>query len=106
MLKVHCEGRQGLVFQLSTRRLELMVEHLVNQLQFKWSPHDLRRRFVTIAQRTLKDLATVKRLVNHSVGGDVTMKHYLRLSVEDLREPMQAVEDSLSAMALAVIDQK
>nr|WP_017675205.1 tyrosine-type recombinase/integrase [Pseudomonas chengduensis] len=94
MLKIHCEGRQGLVFQLSTRRLELMVEHLVNQLQFKWSPHDLRRTFVTIAQRTLKDLATVKRLVNHSVGGDVTMKHYLRLSVEDLREPMQAVEDA------------
>jgi integrase len=94
MLKIHCEGRQGLVFQLSTRRLELMVEHLVNQLQFKWSPHDLRRTFVTIAQRTLKDLATVKRLVNHSVSGDVTMKHYLRLSVEDLREPMQAVEDA------------
>lgn len=94
MLKIHCEGRQGLVFQLSTRRLELMVEHLVKQLQFKWSPHDLRRTFVTIAQRTLKDLATVKRLVNHSVSGDVTMKHYLRLSVEDLREPMQAVEDA------------
>ncbi|VXC41973.1 conserved hypothetical protein [Pseudomonas sp. 9AZ] len=93
LLKVHCEGRQGLVFQLTTRRLELMVEHLVNQLQFKWSPHDLRRTFVTIAQRTLKDLATVKRMVNHSVGGDVTMKHYLRLSVEDLREPMQAVEN-------------
>ena len=105
LLKVHCEGRQGLVFQLTTRRLELMVEHLVNQLHFKWSPHDLRRTFVTIAQRTLKDLATVKRMVNHSVGGDVTMKHYLRLSVEDLREPMQCVEDAFEKVRRGVNDE-
>lgn len=75
-----------------------MVQHLVNQLQFKWSPHDLRRTFVTISQRTLKDLATLKRMANHSVGGDVTMKHYLRLSVEDLREPMQQVEDAFDGL--------
>jgi hypothetical protein len=71
-----------------------MVEHLVNQLQFKWSPHDLRRTFVTTAQRALKDFATAKRMVNHGVSGDVTMKHYLGLSVEHLREQMQLVEDA------------
>ena len=43
-------------------------------------------------------MATVKRMVNHSVGGDVTMKHYLRLSVEDLRESMQQVEDAFEVV--------
>ena len=55
----------------------------------------MRRGFVTTGQRTLNDLATVKRLVNHSAGGDVTTKHYLRLSVEDLREPMQRIESAI-----------
>ncbi|MGP0173711.1 hypothetical protein ACSVIJ_17755, partial [Pseudomonas sp. NCHU5208] len=60
----------------------------------------LRRTFVTVAQRTLRDLATVKKLVNHSSGADVTMKHYLRLSVEDLREPMQRVEDAFDRLRM------
>ena len=64
------------------------VAEVVQAIGLPWSPHDLRRGFVTTAQRTLNDLATVKRLVNHAAGGDVTTKHYLRLSVEDLRTPM------------------
>ena len=59
----------------------------------------MRRTFVTVAQRTLNDLATVKRLVNHSTGGDVTTKHYLKLTVDDLRKPMQQVEDAFGNLA-------
>lgn len=93
LLRTHCGDREGRVFDVSVRRIELTVDALVKKLGFKWTIHDLRRTFVTVAQRTLNDLATVKRLVNHCDGGDVTLRHYLRLSVEDLRSAMQRVED-------------
>lgn len=92
-LHAHCGSREGRVFDVAVRRIELTVDGLVKRLGFKWTIHDLRRTFVTIAQRTLNDLATVKRLVNHSDGGDVTLRHYLKLSVEDLRGPLQEIED-------------
>lgn len=90
----HCYGRTGRVFRLNGRRIWASTAEVSERIGFKWTAHDLRRTFVTVAQRTLRDLATVKKLVNHSSGADVTMKHYLRLSVEDLREPMQRVEDT------------
>ena len=98
LLRAHCGAREGKVFDVSVRRIELTVEALVKRVGFKWTIHDLRRTFVTVAQRTLGDLATVKRLVNHSDGGDVTLRHYLRLSVEDLRGPLQEVEFALELL--------
>ncbi len=95
-LHAHCGSREGRVFDVAVRRIELTVDALAKRLGFKWTIHDLRRTFVTVAQRTLNDLATVKRLVNHSDGGDVTLRHYLKLSVEDLRAPMQEVEDAFT----------
>lgn len=95
LLRAHCGSREGKVFDVSVRRIELTVDALVKRVGFKWTIHDLRRTFVTVAQRTLGDLTTVKRLVNHSDGGDVTLRHYLRLSVEDLRAAMQRVEDAI-----------
>lgn len=97
-LHAHCAGRDGLVFDVTVRRTELTVDGLAKRLGFKWTIHDLRRTFVTLAQRTLNDLATVKRLVNHSDGGDVTLRHYLKLSVEDLRVAMQQVEDAFERL--------
>lgn len=94
LLLVHCQGRTGAVFDTTSRSVQSATELVSKHIEFKWTLHDLRRTFVTTAQRTLKDLATVKRLVNHSAGGDVTTKHYLRLTVEDLREPLQRVEDA------------
>ena len=86
------------VFGLSESRLRRSVAEIVQAIGLPWSPHDLRRGFVTTAQRTLNDLATVKRLVNHAAGGDVTTKHYLRLSVEDLRTPMQRIEEAFMGL--------
>ncbi|MFT5186421.1 MAG: integrase [Porticoccaceae bacterium] len=100
-LRVHCVGREGVAFDVTVRRIELTVDGLAKQLGFKWTIHDLRRTFVTVAQRTLNDLATVKRLVNHSDGGDVTLRHYLKLSVEDLRRPLQQVEDAFEGLRRA-----
>ena len=57
--------------------------------------HDLRRTFASIAtvhlERSLSAY-TLKRLLNHSSGGDVTAG-YVQVGVEDLREPMQQIED-------------
>lgn len=98
LLFIHCHGRSGCVFRLNGRGVTVSTLAVSKEIGFKWTPHDMRRTFVTIAQRTLRDLATVKKLVNHSSGADVTMKHYLRLSVEDLREPMQRVEDAFEKL--------
>jgi integrase len=56
--------------------------------------HDLRRTFASIGNRHLErslSQYTIKRLLNHSSGGDVTAG-YIQLSLEDLREPMEMVE--------------
>ncbi|MBS0441187.1 MAG: integrase family protein [Proteobacteria bacterium] len=54
--------------------------------------HDLRRTFGTVAVRLGLDAFTVKRLMNHSAGSDVTAKHYVKLDVEDLRPAMKRIE--------------
>jgi integrase len=56
--------------------------------------HDLRRTFTSIVNHHLGcsfSTYTIKRLLNHSRGGDVTEK-YVQFGVEDLREPMELVE--------------
>lgn len=57
--------------------------------------HDLRRTFASIASVHLErslSAYTLKRLLNHSSGGDVT-GGYVQVGVEDLREPMRQIED-------------
>lgn len=48
--------------------------------------HDLRRTFVSVANGTGIPYYTIKRLVNHSSGGDVTASVYNVMDVDDLRE--------------------
>ncbi|TVR61849.1 MAG: DUF4102 domain-containing protein [Candidatus Competibacteraceae bacterium] len=57
--------------------------------------HDLRRTFASIASVHLErslSAYTLKRLLNHSSGGDVT-GGYVQVGIEDLREPMRQIED-------------
>jgi integrase len=61
------------------------------------SCHDLRRCFVTCARRAGVDWTDVKRLVNHSVGTDVT-SGYDQTNTEDLRIAAQKVADKLKAL--------
>jgi integrase len=56
--------------------------------------HDLRRTFASIVNHHLGrsfSEYTIKRLLNHSSGGDVTAG-YIQFGAEDLREPMALVE--------------
>lgn len=60
--------------------------------------HDLRRTFITTAERLDISAYAVKHLANHRVNGDVTAG-YVIMDVERLREPMQRITDALLTAA-------
>lgn len=60
--------------------------------------HDLRRTFATLAERLDLSAYAIKRLLNHSEGGDVTAG-YLVHDPERLRDPMQRISDELDRLA-------
>jgi integrase len=61
----------------------------------KFSCHDLRRTFATIAESLDMSSYTIKALLNHKQqAGDVT-GGYIILSVDRLRGPMQKVTDAI-----------
>ena len=60
----------------------------------KFGLHDLRRTFITIAESLDISVYTLKRLLNHCEGRDVT-GGYIVLDVERLRAPMQRITDFL-----------
>jgi integrase len=66
----------------------------------KFSPHDLRRTFITVAESLDLSAYTLKRLMNHRTGWDVTAG-YIILDVERLRAPMQRITDRLMALCQA-----
>jgi integrase len=76
------------------------VKKVIEKSGVKFTLHDLRRLFITTADAL--DLSTfcVKRLVNHSMGSDVT-SGYVVSDVERLRGPMQKIEDKILSLAKA-----
>lgn len=58
-----------------------------------FSAHDLRRSFAVFGESLDLSAYTLKRLLNHSTGGDVTMHHYLPIDIERLRKPMERIAD-------------
>lgn len=70
------------------------MQHVTAQSGVKFTVHDLRRTFSTIATVCGLPHETVKRLINHQTG-DVTSKHYIVSHAEQLRGPAQQVTDYL-----------
>lgn len=62
--------------------------------------HDLRRTFVTIAESIDVPAYTLKRLLNHRGGEDVT-SGYIIIDVERLREPVEKIALKIEAMTEA-----
>jgi integrase len=60
------------------------------------TPHDLRRTFLTFGERCGVPFVTLKRLVNHSTKGDVTLS-YVHPSDDDLRHWAAAIERAILA---------
>ena len=59
--------------------------------------HDLRRFFITTAESLDLSAYSIKLLVNHSTGGDVTAG-YVMADVERLRSPMQKITDRILSL--------
>ena len=65
---------------------------IVEKTDTPFSMHDLRRTFITIAESLDLPAFSVKALINHKSGDDVT-SGYIQLNVERLRKPMQTITD-------------
>jgi integrase len=53
--------------------------------------HDLRRTFATVGEAVNVGHTTIKRLLNHRPGRDVTENHYIGLGIEQLRGPAERI---------------
>ena len=72
------------------------IEKAREIMGFHFTNHDLRRTYSTTASRLNFGKYTIDRLINHTTkdSGDVTAR-YVNLDVEDLREPMNQITDSI-----------
>lgn len=69
------------------------VEKVAAVSGVQWTPHDLRRTFVTAAEKLDISAYSVKRLVNHRVGKADVTDGYIAWDVDRLRAPMQSITD-------------
>lgn len=61
--------------------------------------HDLRRTFLSVAEEQAVPYSLLKKMGNHSVGNDVTLKHYANtVEHETLRPYMQRVNDQIDRL--------
>ncbi|MEQ1531570.1 MAG: integrase family protein [Methylococcales bacterium] len=81
------DGARGYLVE-PKRQLAKVIE----KTDMPFTMHDLRRTFVTIAESLDLPSYSVKALVNHKQGDDVT-SGYIQLNVERLRQPMQIITD-------------
>ena len=91
-------GDSKVMFDIPVKVYRAAYERVGTATGLVWHLHDLRRTFATVATRAGIDAGMVKRLMNHSSGGDVTTKHYVRLNAEDMRASTQTIETRLLAM--------
>jgi len=70
------------------------MRKVINESGLSFSLHDLRRTFITIADSLDIPHYALKRLVNHSLGSDVTAG-YIVSDIERLRAPMQKITDKI-----------
>jgi integrase len=74
------------------------IDQLIATSGIKFSPHDLRRTFLSIAEDCFVDEHTRKRLLNHTFT-DAHNKHYSVPNPERLREPMQRISARILFLA-------
>jgi integrase len=71
---------------------EKALKHLSQTSEVKFTFHDLRRTFITVAESLDISAYAIKRLVNHKNGSDVT-EGYIIANHDRLRAPMQRITD-------------
>ena len=85
-------GESGLMFDIPEKVYRAACDRIGKAIGIDWHLHDLRRTFATTATRCGIDGSTLKRLMNHSTAGDVTARHYVKFTLDDLRPAMQSIE--------------
>lgn len=70
------------------------IEKIEHESGIHFMPHDLRRTFANVAQKIVT-YSELKRLLNHTPEKSDVTQDYLEITVDDLREPMQKVADTL-----------
>lgn len=93
-------GTRAYVFETDRGRVSNLryFQDDVNQATGLWiTPHDLRRTFLSIGADFLPELV-LKRLVNHVNSANVT-EGYIIKAVDDLRDPMQRLENRILQLA-------
>ncbi|NMP32563.1 integrase family protein [Thalassotalea sp. M1531] len=71
---------------------EKALRYLTESSGIKFTFHDLRRTFITVAESLDISAYAIKRLVNHKNGSDVT-EGYIIANHDRLRAPMQRITD-------------
>lgn len=70
------------------------MDKVIEKTNIKFTVHDLRRTFITIAESLDISAYALKRLLNHKSAADITTS-YIIIDVERLRKPMQMIADCL-----------
>ncbi|MCB4455829.1 integrase family protein [Leisingera sp. McT4-56] len=93
--------RAEAVFAASTRfDPRKSVARLREASSCNFTLHDLRRTFAIQAERVGTPYSMLKRMLNHSSAGDVTLSHYLTCTdPETLRPYTQMISDELDRLA-------
>ena len=84
-------GRETNSYIIEPRKV---MDKIIERSGVQFTPHDLRRTFITIAESLDIPAYALKRLLNHKNKADVTAG-YLVIDVERLRKPMEQITDML-----------
>ena len=104
-------GNGKLVFDAHDPRMA--IKQVTKECGVEFSPHDLRRTFTGLGDKSGAGSYAVKGALNHSPGKDVTAAHYAAYKpldgagnvdmdeVNAMREPLQKIEDYILSKAKA-----
>lgn len=73
------------------------------QCGVKFTPHDLRRTFITHAESLDTPIMVLKMLVNHALPKDDVTSGYVQMNVERMRVPLQRINDHILRIASVAI---
>jgi integrase len=95
-------GKEEFVFPANSKSKHIeepkfAFDQIERDTGIKVSPHDLRRTFLTVADRLDISPLAIKALANHALPRDVT-SGYVIMNVERLRSPAQRIADKLKEL--------
>lgn len=88
-------GREG---EGALQEPKKQIQKIKELSGIEFTSHDLRRTFLSVAESLEINYYTLKRLVNHRAGGDVTAA-YISMDLERLRKPMQLITTHILKLA-------